>query len=1764
MQVHSDITLPSAGTILTAAGITLKISEVIQDRLQAAVIQSHLRAYQPVWEMAHHPVVLSALLDKAESSGDSWWRPARVALAAIVAVHGLDGTDQAEDWLSGFELDDVARYVEISVPEPNIETETVELLVYPLIQDAWQALALYHESKPAEWLNLSPGVLTVLYDFLSRTSSDSSNTAWLAGIARVRPDVAARVLIANLAGDGAGAARRIAMTLLPSQALAFSRALEDLNAMECVRQVSAGLVEKLPATYSDSLGCGPDCLAHETMGRLYLGQAAFNTNVDLAINELEQAWLGGQEFMAALAKNLGLAHLQRSDPMEALAAFQLGMKILPAHTGLRAAAARSLNDLTQHQEALDLLGALPENKVKEEFDLVYERSRALTAMAVAGRLDCRQAADSVDRLVELADSPERMVRVARLYTGLGDNESAIDCLENALAQKPGRIDWCHELGRLNVGNDNARAENYYTQALALDPENLEIILELVDIYRAQGKMELALELAAYAANLQPQNPKALHAWVDAAFQAGQWQTAISAGKAALALRPESAAVHVYIGQAYAALDQEEEALYYLSRAARLPSTPADPTPWLAWVDYLVSLDKTETIEEVLEEGIRQLGDKGTVDLYCRMADYYEKSGRPTEAQSTLMRAYQSGERSGKLLTQLGSVLNQLGHHTQAVKRLEEAVAQKDANEKSYHALALALESSGRQSEALVAARKAVELGTNSPEIMSDAGRLSLGAGNFIEAAGLLEVATAGRPENISDWKLLGQAQQGAGKWEKALDAYSSAVKLAPNDPYLQHQIGLVCTELGRYDTAIVALTEASRRLPQEEQVQNSLANALEAAGWWNKAAQIRSYIVQLAPKVLGNLINWARASRRADDLDDALDAIKRAEEIAPGHPKVVLESGLYELAQGDRIGAIQSLTNLARNCDDTSILIKTGEALVSLKKLDTAAVAFSRAAELEPDNPTAQSRLGDVSARLDENQAALEAYQAAARLEPEKVEHHIAVGQMHWRLQDAPAASKAWEYALQVDPTKYAVHEKLAQAYEQMGSLTAALDNYEQAAQKATSSGKPVGGAWRQAGRIALELDQLDNAQRYLKRALVNNTRDHQAHSLAGVLADRLGKRDEALISYRKAARLEPGERAYQLQLADALAERGKELDALEIWQTILDQTGSGKENVALLEKMAKLYSQAGRFDDAKRTLNMAIEKSAGSKSYKRQLAGVLVEEAELADFWRRAGIQVAGAQGSLKQAVGWLSPPETPQEKRDLARAQVLLGDFEKAIDVLGAYRSKLNGPGSGDLKAQRALGVAYRKIGKYDAAIQALSSAVQLVSNDVQSLAELAQTYLESDQAQTALSLLGWLTSQNQVDPILLYYCAVAAHETSDQDQAVETLQKAVEQRPEVASWQRRLSVWLRQAGRASDALEFAEKAIELSRDENSSEQAKAHVELARGLRIEGRFQEAIEQWRTALELAPENGLWWKELGKLLLDAGQAETAIDCFSKAQKTQSCEGEAEAELLLWWSKACLALDELNQAKKHLDRAVDLSPENPAVLAGLGHWQAASGKWQDALTSYQTALIKSRKKSGVPAGDRANYHFLVARAFHALASPVQAIEELERAANIDPKNGDVYALLGEIYDELDNQDLARQAYQQAAQVAPTDPSFVLKLAQFLQNEGQLDQALDWLTKAITAIPSSGLWLEAARLYEKRGQRAKQMEALHHAVDLEPENARALYELGLAFKQRKAYNQAIKAFETVTELEPRNQEAHKQLSAVIAMSLAGRIGRGKTKG
>jgi hypothetical protein len=228
----------------TAATLSDRISAAVPDRKRAAEIQLSLRSYRPVWDLAHQPAVLGALLEAANQNEPLWWRPARVALSAIGVWQGLDDHAAAEAWLLN------------------------AVLVHTLVRDT--CCALYHlhglvveaDDQPGEASgsasaqSIAPalagpeGVLVCLYDLASCTSAQPTDTKWMVAVGRDRPMTAARVLLLNHTGDDAAqvisAARPIMDGLGMAQALAFIQALGDAGATVCAAELSLQLFHALP------------------------------------------------------------------------------------------------------------------------------------------------------------------------------------------------------------------------------------------------------------------------------------------------------------------------------------------------------------------------------------------------------------------------------------------------------------------------------------------------------------------------------------------------------------------------------------------------------------------------------------------------------------------------------------------------------------------------------------------------------------------------------------------------------------------------------------------------------------------------------------------------------------------------------------------------------------------------------------------------------------------------------------------------------------------------------------------------------------------------------------------------------------------------------------------------------------------------------------------------------------------------------------------------------------------------------------------------------------------------------------------------------------------------------------------------------------------------------------------------------------------------------------------------------------------------------
>jgi Putative Zn-dependent protease, contains TPR repeats len=148
---------------------------------------------------------------------------------------------------------------------------------------------------------------------------------------------------------------------------------------------------------------------------------------------------------------------------------------------------------------------------------------------------------------------------------------------------------------------------------------------------------------------------------------------------------------------------------------------------------------------------------------------------------------------------------------------------------------------------------------------------------------------------------------------------------------------------------------------------------------------------------------------------------------------------------------------------------------------------------------------------------------------------------------------------------------------------------------------------------------------------------------------------------------------------------------------------------------------------------------------------------------------------------------------------------------------------------------------------------------------------------------------------------------------------------------------------------------------------------------------------------------------------------------------------------------------------------------------------------------------------------ANYfdaHFALGLELLRLRRYDDAIGELERARVINPKDSRVYHTFGIVLFEQKKYALAAAVFAAAVQLNPSDAEAQLMRGAALIEVGHLDEAEAALLNAeqISAHKLAIVHLHLARVYEKRGARARAAEALEQYLKLAPDvkNAEAIRE------------------------------------------------------
>jgi tetratricopeptide (TPR) repeat protein len=289
-----------------------------------------------------------------------------------------------------------------------------------------------------------------------------------------------------------------------------------------------------------------------------------------------------------------LAQLGRLD--EAIAQFKRVLYLYPddprARYGLGLAAAAA-GDLESARDCFQGCSASPQARKKAAAELARVLMRlGDRAGAAAAERQGREAPPDrpwTDRYTAengaLTVSRSDQFRLAREMIQRGKSAEGLALLRRLVAQKPDHQSYL-ELGvTLAWLHDSAGAAAALRQAARLDPSSFRpvhllniLLLEQAEQSGAQEPLREAVAFGRQAVALKPDNAFA-HVYLGLALQAlGQRPEALAAFRTAVRCAPDKADAYLYLAEALAEEGHRGEARRLLELAGRLPLAPDDPRP----------------------------------------------------------------------------------------------------------------------------------------------------------------------------------------------------------------------------------------------------------------------------------------------------------------------------------------------------------------------------------------------------------------------------------------------------------------------------------------------------------------------------------------------------------------------------------------------------------------------------------------------------------------------------------------------------------------------------------------------------------------------------------------------------------------------------------------------------------------------------------------------------------------------------------------------------------------------------------------------------------------------------------------------------------------------------------------------------------------------------------------------------------------------------------------------------------------------------------
>ncbi|MFC2161264.1 tetratricopeptide repeat protein [Acidobacteriota bacterium] len=240
--------------------------------------------------------------------------------------------------------------------------------------------------------------------------------------------------------------------------------------------------------------------------------------------------------------------------------------------------------------------------------------------------------------------------------------------------------------------------------------------------------------------------------------------------------------------------------------------------------------------------------------------------------------------------------------------------------------------------------------------------------------------------------------------------------------------------------------------------------------------------------------------------------------------------------------------------------------------------------------------------------------------------------------------------------------------------------------------------------------------------------------------------------------------------------------------------------------------------------------------------------------------------------------------------------------------------------------------------------------------------------------------------------------------------------------------------------------------------------------------------------------------------------------------------------------ANIYMDQRNysSAESKYKQIIELQPNRDRAYYGLGMVYIKMLKWQESIAPFQKAvdLNVENKQS----------YFYIGNAYYELRDFVKAAEFYQQYIDFNPEDiSEAYKQLGISLFESKQFVEAAPAFQEALKATPEDLTLNYKLAQAYQNSEMFEKAEQIYLMLTEISPKDQIAYHntIVRMYDEAKLPDKAVESASRLVDIDPNNAESLFNLGYMLIKQKNYAEAVDIFNKVIEINPGMEYAYLQL-------------------